>query len=46
MDWNMYFTSDTDFFVKEYRAELRFVTEPSGKVSGFTGNGNLAKKIE
>jgi len=46
MDWNIYFTSDADFFVKEYRAELRFVTDPSGKVSGYTNYGNLAKKIE
>jgi hypothetical protein len=46
MDWNIYFTSDTDFFVKEYRAELRFVMDHSGRVSGFTANGNLAKKIE
>ncbi|MCX6329058.1 MAG: serine hydrolase [Bacteroidia bacterium] len=46
MDWNIYFTSDTDFFVKEYKAELRFVTNHSGKVSGLTVYGNLAKKIE
>lgn len=46
MDWNIYFTSDTDFFVKEYRAELRFVRDHSGKVSGLRVNGNLAKKIE
>ncbi|MGD0342899.1 MAG: serine hydrolase [Bacteroidales bacterium] len=42
----LYFTSDVDFFVKEYRAELKFLTDSEGKVTGFSSNGMIAKKIE
>jgi|WetSurMetagenome_2_1015567.scaffolds.fasta_scaffold00002_17 CubicO group peptidase (beta-lactamase class C family) len=46
MDWRIYFTSDSDFFVKEFRADLQFVTDSSGNVKGFMMFGNLARKID
>jgi CubicO group peptidase (beta-lactamase class C family) len=46
VDWRIFFTSDTDFFVKEYRGEMKFVSDPSGKINGFTIYGNLAKRID
>jgi CubicO group peptidase (beta-lactamase class C family) len=45
-DWRIFFTSDTDFFVKEYRGEMKFVSDPSGKINGFKIYGNLAKKTD
>ncbi len=44
--WNIYFTSDTDFFVREYRGFLRFLTGKDNRVTGFSLNGMTAKKIE
>ena len=44
--WNVYFTSDSDFFIREYRGSLRFKTEKDNKVTGFNFNGGTVKKIE
>ena len=44
--WKVYFTSDSDFFVRESRALLRFQTDKENKVTGFTLNGKPVKKIE
>jgi CubicO group peptidase (beta-lactamase class C family) len=44
--WNVYFTSDSDFFVREFRGFLRFQTDRDNKVSGFNFNGKIVKKIE
>ena len=44
--WKVFFTSDSDFFVREFRGFLRFKTDKDKKVTGFNFNGNTAKKIE
>jgi len=44
--WQIYFTSDSDFFLREYRGSLRFRTDADKKVTGIVLNGRLAKKIE
>jgi hypothetical protein len=44
--WNVYFTSDSDFFIREFRGFLRFQTDKDNKVTGFNFNGGTVKKIE
>jgi len=44
--WTLYFTSDSDFFVKESKGMVRFQFSPDGKVKGFISNGMRAMKIE
>ena len=44
--WKVFFTSDSDFFIREFRGFLRFKTDKDKKVTGFNFNGNTAKKIE
>jgi len=44
--WKVYFTSDSDFFIREYRGFLRFQTNKDNKVTGFNFNGRTVKKIE
>jgi hypothetical protein len=44
--WNVYFTSDSDFFVREFRGFLRFHTDKDKKVTGFSLNNMMAKKVE
>lgn len=44
--WKVYFTSDTDFFIKEFRGSLRFQADKDNKVTGFNFNGLTVKKIE
>jgi CubicO group peptidase (beta-lactamase class C family) len=44
--WNVYFTSDSDFFIREYRGFLRFKTDKDNKVTGFNFNEGMVKKIE
>ena len=44
--WKVYFTSDSDFFVREFRGVLRFQTNKDKKVTGFKFNEMIAKKIE
>jgi CubicO group peptidase (beta-lactamase class C family) len=43
---NVFFTSDTDFFVRESRDEMKFITDDKGSVTGFTAGGMLIRKIE
>jgi len=44
--WKVYFTSDSDFFIREFRGFLRFQNDKDNKVTGFNMNGKTAKKIE
>ncbi len=44
--WTLYFTTDSDFFVKESKGMARFRFSPDGKVTGFFLNGVEAKKVE
>ena len=43
---NVYFTSDVDFFVREYEGDQKFVIDANGKVTGFSIGGMLARKSE
>ncbi len=44
--WQLYFTSDSDFFIRESRGMARFRTDKDSKVKGFISDGQLSKKIE
>jgi CubicO group peptidase (beta-lactamase class C family) len=44
--WKLNFTSDSDFFLKQYKADYRFHTDSQGKVTGFIANGTLVRKVE
>jgi CubicO group peptidase (beta-lactamase class C family) len=44
--WKVYFTSDTEFFVKEFRGYLKFLLDNDKKVTGFSFNGMTVKKME
>ncbi len=44
--WKVYFTSDSDFFVRERRGLMKFTTGNDKKVKGFYANGRLSKKID
>jgi hypothetical protein len=44
--WNVYFTSDSDFFIREFRGNLKFQTDKENKVTGFNFNGRQVKKME
>jgi CubicO group peptidase (beta-lactamase class C family) len=44
--WKVYFTSDSDFFVREFRGSLKFHSDKDKKVTDFKFNGMTAKKIE
>jgi CubicO group peptidase (beta-lactamase class C family) len=44
--WKVYFTSDSEFFIKEYRGFYKFQTDKDNKVTGFIFNGQIAKKTE
>lgn len=46
LDWQIFFTSDSDFFVTEFKGFLRFKTDKDKKVTGFNFNGRFVKKIE
>ncbi|MCX6259445.1 MAG: serine hydrolase [Bacteroidia bacterium] len=43
--WQLYFTSDSDFFVRESRGMAKFRTDKDSKVKGFISDGQLMKKI-
>ena len=43
---NAYFTSDTDFFVREVQGDLKFITDAENKVTGFGINGMVVRKAE
>ena len=44
--WKLNFTSDSDFFIREYRGFLRFQTGNNNNVTGFNFNCMTVKKIE
>ena len=44
--WQLFFTSDSDFFVRESRGMAKFSTDKDSKVKGFISNGQLMKKIQ
>jgi CubicO group peptidase (beta-lactamase class C family) len=44
--WKVYFTSDSDFFIREFRGFLRFQIDKDKKVIGFSFNGMKAKKVD
>ena len=41
----VYFTSDVDFFVREYEGEQKFVIDDKGNVTGFNIGGMLIPKV-
>jgi CubicO group peptidase (beta-lactamase class C family) len=42
-----YFTSDTDFFVRESsQGDMRFLLDNNGMVTGFTAGGMMVRKVE
>ncbi len=41
----VYFTSDTDFFVRESQDDMKFVVDEKGSVTGFSSRGMLIRKI-
>jgi CubicO group peptidase (beta-lactamase class C family) len=41
-----YFTSETDFFVREFEGDLKFVTDKKGNITGFIINGMTVSKVE
>jgi len=43
--FNVFFTSENEFFIKEYRGYLKFLTDNEYNVNGFFFNGMTAKKI-
>ncbi|MBE0679188.1 MAG: serine hydrolase, partial [Bacteroidales bacterium] len=43
---NVYFTSDVDFFVREFEGDQKFVVDAKGKVTGFNIGGMLITKTE
>ena len=42
----VYFTSETDFFVRESQDDMKFVVDEKGTVTGFTSSGMLIRKVE
>jgi hypothetical protein len=44
--WQLYFTSDSDFFIRESRGMAKFRTGKDGKVKGFLSDGQMKKKIQ
>ncbi len=44
--WQLYFTSDTDFFVRESRGMARFRISKDNEVLGFMSDGQLVRKIQ
>jgi CubicO group peptidase (beta-lactamase class C family) len=44
--WNVYFTSESEFFIKEFRGYLKFLTDRDNKIAGFLFNGMTAMKTE
>lgn len=42
--WKIHFTSPTEFFVEETGAQFKFVSDLSGKITGFNWNEDLLKK--
>jgi hypothetical protein len=47
-EWKLYFTSITDFFVVEFKADFKFLRDSDRKVTGFSffGDNAVAKKVD
>ena len=43
---NVYFTSDVDFFVREYKGDQKFIIDAKGKITGFNIGGMLVLRVE
>ena len=43
---DVYFTSEFDFFVREYKGDLKFVTDAKGKGTGFRMGGMPVTRVE
>jgi hypothetical protein len=46
LQWKIYFTSDSDFFLREVRGSLKFQADKNKMITGFSFNGVTAKKLE
>jgi hypothetical protein len=44
-DWKLYFTSDSDFFLREYKGDFRFRTGADGKARAIVVDGHELKRI-
>jgi CubicO group peptidase (beta-lactamase class C family) len=44
--WQLLFTSDSDFFIRESKISARFRRDGEGKVAGILTDGQVVKKIE
>jgi CubicO group peptidase (beta-lactamase class C family) len=44
--WPVMFTSMTDFFIREFRGNLKFIVDENNSVTGFGINGFIARKTE
>jgi CubicO group peptidase (beta-lactamase class C family) len=44
--FNVLFTSENEFFIREYRGYLKFLSDNENKITGFLFNGMTAKKID
>lgn len=42
----VYFTSDTDFFVRESQDEMKFVVDEKGSIAGFSSRGMMIRKTK
>lgn len=47
MQWQMHFTAPADFFVYDAKADMHFIKEADGAISGIKiDNGGIAKRIK
>jgi len=46
LSWQIYFTSQEDFFISSARGDRKFLFDDNGVVTGFTIGNMVAKKIE
>lgn len=44
-DWKLYFTSDSDFFFREYKGSFTFRTGADGRASAIVAEGQELKKV-
>jgi CubicO group peptidase (beta-lactamase class C family) len=44
--WQLYFTSDSDFFVRETKGMARFRTGKDQRITGFKSDGQMWRKID
>jgi CubicO group peptidase (beta-lactamase class C family) len=44
--FDVLFTSETEFFIREYRGNLKFLADSDSHITGFLFNGATAKKVE